>query len=118
MKKFNSDISELTKRNSQLLGENEQLAEELKSFKKAKSPRGKSESTKLAEKDEEIGKLKDALAAVRQEMTLLIEEKMRENVSPVMGTKVEKRDPELLRSKVVKLQKERDVAIREVTMSL
>ena len=112
------DISELNKKNTDLLAETSELAEQIKSLKRARSPRAKTESAKLAEKDEEISKLKDALALVRQEMTNLIEEKMRENVGPVAETKVEKKDTDGQRSRIAKLQKERDEAVREVSTQI
>ncbi|XP_063679304.1 centrosomal protein of 290 kDa-like [Bolinopsis microptera] len=119
-KKQNNEIAELNKQNATLLGDNKDLADANKNLRKAKSPRGKSETSKLAEKDAEIAKLKEALVLLRQEMTSLIEERMRENVVPAganEGDAVKKeRDVENLRSKVAKLQKDRDEILKEKTM--
>ena len=108
----------MNKQNASLLGEKKDRAEEKKNLEEARSPRGKSESSKLAEKDCEIAKLKEALVLLRQEMTSLIEEKMRENVVPTEANEgnpgLKDRAVENLRSKVAKIQKERDEISKEV----
>ena len=122
LKKQNNEIAELNKQNASLLGENNDLADENKNLKKAKSPRGKSESSKLVEKEAEIAKLKEALILLRQEMTSLIEERLRENAAPVEANEANSekraRETENLRSKVAKLQKERDEIAKEVKLRL
>eukprot|EP00116_Pleurobrachia_bachei_P003477 sb/3463739/ len=63
------EVSELTKQNSELLVRNKSLSDGLK--------RGNGENKELVAKDEEIGKLKTAILALKTEMKTLEEKKVK-----------------------------------------